>query len=144
MLERKLGANLPKEKPIIAFFVDEYCDKTQVEEGVKKLASYASIIIKSYRGWLMQDVPETYNWPDTGYAPNLLRFGADYILAGYQSGTLSTSTMLGLKIIPYYTDPVYINGNWDKAVTSSYTYFLPGQTPNPKVAAKLPTRIMDA
>lgn len=143
MLERKLGACLPKDKPIIVFFEDEYCDRKHIMGGLRKLAPYASIIIKCWSSWVMPDVLGIYRWPDQSYAPNLLRFGADYIMAGYQSGTLSTSTMLGLKIIPYYTDIVYINGNWDKAVTSSYTYFLPGQTPNPKVAAKLPTRIMD-
>lgn len=143
MLEQKICARLPENKPVIAFFLDEYCDRALVEEGFKKLVPYASIIVKGWGNFIMPDLPGAYRWPDRNYAPNLLRFGADYILAGYQSGTLSTSTMLGQKIIPYYTEKVHIHGNWLNDGSRSYTYFLPDQTPNPKVAAKLPTRIMD-
>lgn len=121
-LEQKLQCSLPDDKPVVAFLQDEFCHPRQVTKALEALAPYVTLVIK---GQGIPDIEGTYIWKDGGFAPNLLRFAADYILAGYHSGTLASSTMLGLRVIPYYTSLIYFNGpilgKLDK-----YTRYMPG------------------
>lgn len=120
-LEESLGCSLPKDKPIVAFFKDELGYEKSIIHGLKKLSEHATIIYKSYKQkdpCLLALGKNITLWPSTSFAPNLLRFASDFILAGYSSGTLSSSIMLGLKVIPYYTKQIYVKGRAFKELGS--------------------------
>ena len=108
------------DKPIVAFLRDEFCHEQQVVEGLRHLAPHVNLVVK---GRSLSQIPGIFVYPDIGYAPNLLRFAADYILAGYFSGTLASSTMLGLPVIPYYTPMITPHGQSSNR-RARYTYFL--------------------
>lgn len=109
-LESILGANLDKSKPVAAFFVDEFCNPGQVEDALRRLAPKLNLIIKSWIQLDFSNIPGVIQWPQKGYAPNLLRFAADVIFCGFFSGTLCSSTMPGLNVIPYYTPWIHRHG----------------------------------
>ena len=144
-LEEKLQCTFKKNKPIIAFLQDEFCHPRQVYDALKKLAPHCNLCIKSYS---FEDVPGAYLLKDKSMAPNLLRFAADYILAGYHSGTLASSTMLGLCAIPYYTNLIYFRG-WRRGTLSKYTAYCPGYFKNEHVCVDIlnlinpPINLMD-
>lgn len=121
-LEERLQSSLPAHRPVVAFLQDEFCHPRQVTQALEKLTPYVTLIIK---GNLPEPVTGAYTWPEANYAPNLLRFAADFLLAGYHSGTLASSTMLGLPVVPYYTNLIHkggrVFGKLDK-----YTAYLPG------------------
>lgn len=94
-------------KPVVAFLEDEFCHEQQVIDGLKRLAPHVNLVVK---GRELLSIPGVFVYPNYAYAPNLLRFAADYILAGYHSGTLASSTMLGLPVVPYYTTMVFYRG----------------------------------
>ncbi len=122
-LEDKLQVNLPSYKPIVAFLQDEFCHPGQLVQALKQLAQHVTLIIKPLGQ--LEPIAGTYIWPDESYAPNLLRFAADFILAGYHSGSLASASMLGLKVIPYYTNLIHFGGrNFGRL--SKYTAYLPG------------------
>lgn len=106
-------------KPVVAFLLDEFCHEQQLLDGLRRLAPHVNLVIKG----TLPSVPGSFAYPDIGYAPNLLRFAADYILAGYFSGTLASSTMLGLPVIPYYTSMIYYKGRRQNK-RDRYTRFL--------------------
>lgn len=108
-------------KPVVAFLQDEFCHEQQVLDGLKRLAPYVNLVVK---GRSRLSIPGVFVYPNYAYAPNPLRFAADYILAGYHSGTLASSTMLGLPVIPYYTTMIYKKGGG----RARYSYYLK-QTP---------------
>lgn len=98
--------NFDSAKPVVAFLQDEFCHEQQVLDGLRHLTPHVNLVIKGR----LPSIPGSFEYPDISYAPNLLRFAADYILAGYFSGTLVSSTMLGLPVIPYYTSMIYYKG----------------------------------
>lgn len=110
-LEETMGIGLPAEKPVVAFLGDEFCHPRQLKTALENLAPHVSLIIKKSNimkiDGVWQGIEGAYEWPDADYAPNLLRFASDFILAGYNSGTLVSSVMLGLQVIPYFTSLVY-------------------------------------
>lgn len=135
-LEEKLGAKFPAGKPVAAFLVDEYCHPRQVNAALQQLAPHVSLVIKLSgavkKSGIWQKIKDAYEWPDDDYAPNLLRFAADFILAGYNSGTLASSLMLGLRVIPYYTSMVYRKIHVDrnslpKRINTGYNYYMPAR-----------------
>lgn len=113
-LEEYLQKSLPSGKPIVAFLEDEISDLPPLRRALSCLASHATLIVKADQ---LGRVPGAIVWPDGGYAPNLLRFAADYILAGFNSGTLASSTMLGLRVIPYCTTNIYIGARIPQNMT---------------------------
>lgn len=123
-LEEKLQASLPADKPVVAFLQDEFCHPQQVKQALGKLIPHVSLIIKSGSSDEPLTVMGAYTWPDRTYAPNLLRFAADFILAGYHSGTLASSTMLGLAVIPYYTSLIHFGGR-TLGKLDKFTAYLP-------------------
>lgn len=122
-LEDKLQCSLPAHKPVVAFLQDEFCHPRQIAQALEKLVPHVSLVIKALHG--LEPVAGAYVWKDQSYAPNLLRFAADYILAGYHSGTLASSTMLGLPVIPYYTNLIHFGGRVFGKL-GKYTAYLPG------------------
>lgn len=98
--------NFDFSKPVVAFLLDEFCHDQQILDGLRRLAPHVNLVIKGR----LPSIPGSFEYPNIGFAPNLLRFAADYILAGYFSGTLASSTMLGLPVIPYYTSMIYYKG----------------------------------
>lgn len=120
-LEEKLKRELDPSKPVVAFLESWYNHPGQMQAGLEKLAPHVNLIIKKFTP---MDIPGAYPWPDDSFAPNLLRFAADFILASYRSGTLTSSTMLGLPVIPYYTPSIsqdwYVRSKW-----ASYTLLMP-------------------
>lgn len=111
-------------KPVVAFLEDEFCHGQQVIDGLKRLAPYVNLVVKMFS---QPSIPGAFIYPHADLAPNLLRFAADYILAGYHSGTLVSSTMLGLPVVPYYTTMV-CKGGKPVGERAHYSYYLE-QTP---------------
>ena len=107
-LEEYLQTKLPVDRPIVAFLQDEIGHDGQTVQGLAKLAEYATIIAKPLTPL---NLPSSIlQWPSKSFAPNLLRFASDFMLAGFHSGTFASSLMLGLHVIPYHTRIVYKNG----------------------------------
>ncbi len=107
-LAEYLEIEIPHDKPIIALLEDDYCHPQQVAKGIKALqdTNKFTIIVKDWNQFREFYPKDTIYWKSNLFAPNLLRFTADYIFAGFLSGTLSSSIMLGLSVIPYYTSLV--------------------------------------
>lgn len=101
---------LPPEKPVIFFLTDELCLPSHIAYCVSKLSEYCTVIFKPWfiyppYGKLPESVI-TFQNPQMNN--NLLRLGADFIFCSFTSGTLMSSVMLGLPIIPYYSRAVKI------------------------------------
>lgn len=120
-LAETYGYSLAPNKPVVAFLEDEYCHEQQVIDGLKRLAPHVNLVVK---GRDLLSIPGVFVYPNYAYAPNLLRFAADYILAGYHSGTLASSTMLGLPVVPYYTTMVFYKGGRFVGKRARYTCYL--------------------
>lgn len=120
-LEEKLKTELDPSKPVVAFLESWYNHPGQMKAALEKLAPHVNLIIKKL---MPLDIKGAYLWPDDSFAPNLLRFASDFILASYRSGTLTSSTMLGLPVIPYYTS--LISKDWfTRSKWGSYKLLMP-------------------
>lgn len=112
-LEEKLQRDLDPSKPVVAFLESWFNHPDLMKEGLTRLAPHVNLIIKKLTPL---DIKGAYLWPENSFAPNLLRFASDFILASYRSGTLTSSTMLGLPVIPYYTPLVsqdwFVRSKW--------------------------------
>ncbi|WP_027179569.1 hypothetical protein [Maridesulfovibrio bastinii] len=126
-LEKILGLKLDTDKPLVVFFRDEISDDEAVIRGLRKLSKHATVIYKTVGGFdpcleaLSEDV---IFWKNRSLAPNLLRFSADFIFAGFCSGTFASSLMLGLNVIPYHTQQVFHAGR-DSQKLKSYKALAP-------------------
>ena len=123
-LEEFLGCSFDRSKPVVAFLQDEFCHEQQLIDGLGRLAEHVNLVIKA--GPRISALPGVFAHPHKSFAPNLLRFAADYILAGYHSGTLASATMLGLQVIPYYSSMVFRGGR-AKGKRARYTVYLERQ-----------------
>lgn len=123
LLEEKIGSTLDARKPVVAFLEDEFSHLGQVVVALERLAAHVNLVVK-----MAPTVRGAYVWPvEEGFAPNLLRFTANFILAGYHSGTLASSTMLGLPVIPYYTPLTHEGGRGKhKKKLGGHRCYLPG------------------
>lgn len=101
--------SLNPDRPIITCFIDEISDFNQVHIGLKALSEHFNVLYKSYGTWSELYQFSELNVIDDARYNNLLRFGSDYILAGSQSGTLTSCAMLGMRVIPYHTEIIYNN-----------------------------------
>lgn len=108
-LEQALGKDLDPDKPVVFALEALHCHVPHFKTGLEQLAPHVNLVVKPLSG---MDIPGAYMWHNPSYAPNLPRFAADYILAGYHSGTLASSTMLGLKVIPFYTRKIQMSFPW--------------------------------
>lgn len=112
-LEEYLEMKLPDEKPVLAVFDNIATLPGQLLVAINKLAMDFTVIFKERN--TLDRVRHVALSPEVilyrgGRSPNTLRFGADFILAGYEAATFYTSVMLGLDVIPYYTR--YIRHFW--------------------------------
>ena len=153
MLEEKIGCTLDARKPVVAFLLDEVSHLGQVVAALERLAPLVNLVVKMLPvpGMAPPIVRGAYVWPsEDGFAPNLLRFAADFILAGYHSGTLASSTMLGLSVIPYYTPLTHEGGRGvSRKKLGSHKIYLPGNFPGDNVCVDIleylnpPINLMD-
>lgn len=144
-LEESLGVSLPAHKPVLAFYRDEVCLPQEYIPALRGLARHASIIYKGI-GDLKRDPvyqalkTDLFFWPKNGYAQNILRFGADAILAGYCSGTFASAVMLGLKVLPFYTAKVRVRKNGVQHLYD-YRHYLKGCGMTPTLHRNLGTLV---
>lgn len=117
-LEEKLSCNFDPHKPVVSFFYNKHNDKEYTISALQEIAKYTNLVIKTGGG--IPPIEGAFIWRDMTFAPNLLRFASDFILASYHSGTLTSATMLGLKVIPYYTPDIFIERK-----KASYKDFMP-------------------
>ncbi|WP_421901387.1 hypothetical protein [Maridesulfovibrio sp.] len=115
-----LGIDIP-DKPIIAFFKDEFCYEPELAIGLKALSNHVTVIYKGYEGLeydkLYPSIKDcVIRWPSRRMAQNLLRFSVDMILSGYQSGTMTSSAMLGIPMIACHTTHVQPKKRRDKLI----------------------------
>ena len=105
-LAEKLGIDIPTDKPIVFMLEDEFCHIGQLSYAANNMAQYATVFYKTF---LPPADPRLLKFNNTihiiraPFAPNLLRFSADYICCGYLSGSFTTSVMLGQNVLPYYS-----------------------------------------
>lgn len=130
-LEEGLGVSLPAHKPVLAFYRDEVCQPEEYIPALRRLSRHASIIYKGFGDLKKDPVFQALNkdlffWPSSAYAQNALRFGVDAILAGYCSGTFASSVMLGLKVLPFYTEKVRVRKNGNQCLYD-YRHYLKGR-----------------
>ena len=123
-LEEFLGCSFDRSKPVVAFLQDEFCHEQQLIDGLGRLAEHVNLVVKA--GPRISALSGVFAHPHKSFAPNLLRFAADYILAGYHSGTLASATMLGLQVIPYYSAMVFWGGR-TKGKRARYIVYLERQ-----------------
>jgi len=90
--------------PLLVYYTSERCNGRQMDEGLMRLSEHANIVIKSaYIYTTSAQGKNIHIYTDNTVGTFLPRFAADYVLAGYCSGTLTTSIMLGLRTIPVFT-----------------------------------------
>lgn len=100
------GKELPRDKPIIAFFEDQLSNENQIAFTINKLQQFCTVIYKpifsadNIKDKISNDTILCERW---GFSPNVLRFSVDFVLAGYQSGTFLSSNMLGVPVIGFYS-----------------------------------------
>ncbi len=131
-LEGVMGIKFPAGKPLVLFMEDEFLHAGQAVPALEALAKNVNLVVKPTR---LGAIPGAFLWQDPSYAPNLLRFAADFILCGYHSGTLSTATMLGLRAIPYYTPLIHWDGKRNKF--SSHLAYMPGYFPGKHICVDI-------
>lgn len=100
------------DRPFILFMEDEVCQHGQIVHCITELSKFCHVFFKPL---LIHSKPKlmgklgvnthVVNTPDL--APNVLRFGCDYIFASFYSGTLLSSVMLGLTPLCYYSKYYY-------------------------------------
>lgn len=107
-----IKAKIPNDKPLIVVFEDEISNPGQIVIGLNKISKFATIIYKplysidsKILNRLSKDIIIFSRYE---HASNPLRFAADFIMAGYNSGTFLSSIMLGLNILPYFSRIVKI------------------------------------
>lgn len=130
-LEDFLGCAFDGGKPVVAFLQDEFCHEQQLVDGLTRLSKHVNLLVKGSSP--LSSLSGVFAYPHASFAPNLLRFAADYILAGYHSGTLASSTMLGLPVIPYYTSMVFLGGR-TKGKRARHTVYLERQSNGNNIA----------
>lgn len=132
-LEECLGSSLDPAKPVVAFLEGWFFKPELMKKALARLAPHVNLIVK---GLSRLAIEGAHSWPKQGFAPNLLRFASDYILAGYRSGTLTSSTMLGLKVIPCYTSLVSLNWHL-RSKWGNYKAFMPGFYPKEDICVDI-------
>lgn len=124
-LEAFLGCTFDATKPVVAFLQDEFCYEQQVLDGLARLTEHVNLVVKA--GPRISALPGVFVYPSSSFAPNLLRFAADFILAGYHSGTLASSIVLGLPVIPFYTPMIIWKAGVDAGKYKQYTAYMERQ-----------------
>lgn len=105
-LAEQLQIEIPRDKPLIFILEDEFCHMGQLSYAANHMTQYATVIFKSL---LPIRDPRLTKFNNDVYmlrgpfAPNLLRFAADFVCCGYMSGSFTTSVMLGQNVLPYYS-----------------------------------------
>lgn len=111
-LEEFLSFKVPDDKPVIACLEDEITLMSHLLVGLNKLSEFATIIFKPHfmrSSHLLKNLnSNVIIYPDSTFAPNLLRFSSDFVMAGVRSSTFLSSIMCGVPVIPYYSR--YIKG----------------------------------
>lgn len=102
-LEARMGIELDPDKPLVYFPEVDYHPLPLLYRAARKISEFANVIYKPYYPPSLKASGTLFLCNDKAYSNNLLRFAADYILASFLSGTLTSSLMLGLSVIPYYT-----------------------------------------
>ena len=94
--------------PLLVYYTSEYVLDREIDAGLMRLSEHANIVIKKYRSLSTYGQGKNIHiYPDDRHSGVFLpRFAADAVLAGYGSGTLTTSIMLGLRTIPVFTQHV--------------------------------------
>jgi hypothetical protein len=113
---QQFGMNLDPELPLLVYYTSLDHDCKEMDIGLAKLSEHANILIKDRDG-LHSNVKgkNIFTFTDKIWGTWLPRFAADFILAGYRSGSLSTAVMLGFPVIPVYTqyiDTFYKGGSY--------------------------------
>lgn len=122
---QKFNYHFDDEKPLCVLFEDEISHFGQIIYCLNKLSEIANVIIKPYFNsssrFLNKLNKKIIIYSDKSHAPNLLRYAADFIFAGYFSGTLCSSVALGLNVIPYYSR--IVSNKFKENKRYHYTYF---------------------
>lgn len=128
-LSEQLECDIPSDKPVITILEDQISHLGQIIYGINKISQFATVILKpiytidsSISDKLSKNVIIANN---IGFAPNLLRFASDFVLAGYCSGTFLSSIMLGINVLPYYTRLVKNNIRHLKLIPFSWQRYIP-------------------
>lgn len=107
ILLESLQMEFDKEYPVIAFFEDAYALPGHIVYCLNRLAKYCTIIVKPFDNakseYLSKLSSNISIYDKSTWAPNDLRYGADWIMCGYRSGVFASSLMVGLNVIPYYS-----------------------------------------
>jgi hypothetical protein len=112
-----LGLPADDDRKIVTCFSDEISDFRQFDEGISGITDEFIVILKTFTGYTKQHAYENVHVIEARQHNDLLRLGSDFIVAGINSGSLSTCMMIGLRAVPYYTQTMHRN-----AVTREEVY----------------------
>lgn len=98
-----LGLATDDHRPIVTVFSDEISDFRELDEGISGIAEEFIVILKTFSGYTKQYAYNKVHVIEQRQHNDLLRLGSDFIVAGINSGSLSTCMMIGLRAIPYFT-----------------------------------------
>jgi hypothetical protein len=103
-LAQQLGVNFDPDLPLLVYYTCSSNDYKEADIGLSKLSECANVLIKTKsNGPSYAEGKNICIFSDKYWGTWLPRFAADYFLAGCGSGALSTAVMLGLPVIPVYT-----------------------------------------
>ena len=107
-LAEKLGVDFDPALPLVTYYTSENNDGRDMDIGLHRLDGRANVVIKHNPQSLRSDAAgkNIHMCAEPTAGSFLLRFAADYILAAYASGVFTTSIMLGLRVIPVYTQRI--------------------------------------
>lgn len=105
------------DRPIVICFSDEISDFREFDEGISGITDDFIVILKTFPGYIKQYAYDRVHVIVDRQHNDLLRLGSDFIVAGVNSGSLSTCMMIGLRAVPYYTQTMHRN-----AVTREEVY----------------------
>lgn len=117
-LAEQLGADFDPALPLVSHFLTHHNTLAEVDRGLSRLGDKTNVVIKDL-DWHagLEDLKSQAAGrkvficrEHSGRLKQLLRYASDVILPGCFSGLICTSLMLGLRIIPIYTQHIYPHG----------------------------------
>lgn len=97
------------KRPIVTCFSDEISDFREFDAGISEITDDFIVILKTFPGYVKQYAYDHVHVVLERQHNDLLRLGSDFIVAGVNSGSLSTCMMIGLRAVPYYTKTMHRN-----------------------------------
>lgn len=126
-LNNKLGMEIVRDRPVVAFFEDAYGLPSHITYCLNRIVNFCTVIVKPFdnakANYISRLSGDIIIYKDPAWTPNDLRFASDWIMCGYRSSTFASSIMLGLNVIPYYSR--IVKCKFANYATTTWSEFMP-------------------